>query len=93
MFKYVCDMRKYALTIMSKTYGAKHKTTGQAVYDSYPVVKLVKLLCYEDEEEAMTACRHYGITVEGDQVMWRKFIFPASIITAQLHPTLHISFC
>eukprot|EP00578_Thalassiosira_sp_NH16_P001104 CAMPEP_0181138778 /NCGR_PEP_ID=MMETSP1071-20121207/34427_1 /TAXON_ID=35127 /ORGANISM="Thalassiosira sp., Strain NH16" /LENGTH=1054 /DNA_ID=CAMNT_0023225635 /DNA_START=35 /DNA_END=3200 /DNA_ORIENTATION=+ len=75
MFKYVEDMRKYALTIMSKTYGAKHKTTGQAFYDSYPLENLVKLLCYENEEEARTACHHYGITVEGDQVLWRHSKF------------------
>lgn len=71
MFKYVENMRKEALIIMSKTYGAKHKTTGQPFYDSYPLENLVKLLCYEDEEEARTACQHYGITVEDDQVLWR----------------------
>lgn len=60
---------------MSRTYGAKHKTTGQPFYDSYPLVNLVKLLCYEDEEEARTACQHYGITVEGDQVLWRHGSF------------------
>ncbi len=71
-------MRKEALIIMSKTYGAKHKTTGQPFYDSYPLENLVKILCYEDEEEARTACQHYGITVEGDQVLWRhgRFVEP-----------------
>lgn len=64
-------MRKDALTIMSKTYGAKHKTTGEAFYDSYPLANLTKLLCYEDDEEARAACQHYGLVVEGDQVMWR----------------------
>jgi len=71
MFKYVENMRKDALTIMSKTYGAKHKTTGEAFYDSYPLANLTKLLCYEDDEEARAACQHYGLVVEGDQVMWR----------------------
>lgn len=71
MFKYVESVRKEALIIMSKTYGAKHKETGQPFYDSYPLENLVRLLCYEDEDEAKTACQHYGITVEGDQVLWR----------------------
>lgn len=71
MFKYVENMRKDALTIMSKTYGAKHKTTGQPFFDAYPLENLVKLLCYESKEEASTACQHYGLVVEGDQVMWR----------------------
>ncbi|KAL7540885.1 hypothetical protein ACHAXR_010457, partial [Thalassiosira sp. AJA248-18] len=75
MFKYVENMRKDALTIMSRTYGAKHKTTGQPFFDSYPLENLVKLLCYEDVEEAQTACRHYGLTVEGDQVLWRHSKF------------------
>ena len=43
MFKYVENMRKDALTIMSKTYGAKHKTTGVAFYDSYPLANLTKM--------------------------------------------------
>eukprot|EP00585_Thalassiosira_rotula_P013579 CAMPEP_0196132122 /NCGR_PEP_ID=MMETSP0910-20130528/1864_1 /TAXON_ID=49265 /ORGANISM="Thalassiosira rotula, Strain GSO102" /LENGTH=1095 /DNA_ID=CAMNT_0041391681 /DNA_START=240 /DNA_END=3527 /DNA_ORIENTATION=- len=75
MFKYVENMRKDALTIMSKTYGAKSKTTGVAFYDDYPIKNLVHLLCYEDEEDARTACRHYGITVEGDQILWRRSKF------------------
>jgi len=75
MFKYVESMRKDALTIMSRTYGAKHKTTGQPFFDSYPLANLVKLLCYEDEDEASTACRRYGLTVEGDQVLWRHSKF------------------
>ena len=78
MFKYVEGMRKDALIIMSRTYGAKNKTTGQPFFDEYPLKDLVTLLCYEDEEEASTACRHYGITVKGDQVLWRhsKFMEP-----------------
>jgi hypothetical protein len=78
MFKYVEGMRKDALIIMSRTYGAKNKTTGQPFFDEYPLKDLVKLLCYEDEEEATAACRHYGITVDGDQILWRhsKFMEP-----------------
>ena len=75
MFKYVENMRKETLLMMSKVYGAKHKTTGEAFYDSYPIETLVNLLCYEDESEAKEACRHYGITVEGDQVLWRHSKF------------------
>jgi len=75
MFKYVENMRKETLMMMSRVYGAKHKTTGEAFYDSYPLEKLVDLLCYEDESEAKEACRHYGITVEGDQVLWRHSKF------------------
>ena len=71
MFKYVANMRKDALTIMSKTYGAKHKTTGEPFFDSYPLEDLVQLLCYEDVDEAKAACQHYGLVVKGDQVMWR----------------------
>eukprot|EP00986_Skeletonema_menzelii_P008350 scaffold3474_cov148-Skeletonema_menzelii.AAC.1 len=74
MFKYVENMRKETLLMMSKVYGAKNKT-GEAFYDSYPLEKLVNLLCYEDESEAKEACRHYGITVEGDQVLWRHSKF------------------
>jgi hypothetical protein len=75
MFKYVEQMRKTALMIMSRTYGAKHKTTGESFYDEYPLERLVKLLCYEDEEEARAACVHYGITLEGDLIRWRNSKF------------------
>ena len=75
MFKYVEHMRKDALAIMSRTYGARHKTTGEAFYDEYPLQNLVKVLCYEDEEEASAACRHYGIAVEGDKIYWRRSKF------------------
>jgi hypothetical protein len=75
MFKYVEGMRKDALIIMSRTYGTKLKPNGQPFLDEYPLEDLVKLLCYEDKEEASTACRHYGITVEGDRVLWRHSKF------------------
>eukprot|EP00985_Skeletonema_marinoi_P029406 scaffold27797_cov139-Skeletonema_marinoi.AAC.1 len=88
MFKYVESMRKETLLMMSRVYGAKHKTTGEAFYDSYPLEKLVNLLCYEDESEATEACRHYGITVEGDQVFWRhsKFREPRDPIKQLIIP-------
>lgn len=75
MFKYVEQMRKTALMIMSRTYGAKHKTTGESFYDEYPLDNLVKLLCYEDKEEARAACAHYGITLEGSIIRWRNSKF------------------
>jgi chemotaxis protein histidine kinase CheA len=68
MFKHVQEMRKVAFRIMSKTYGAKRKDTGEAVYDAYPLRHLVKLLCFEDEEEARTACRHFNITIKEVQM-------------------------
>ena len=61
--------------IMSRTYGAKHKTTGQSFYDEYPLENLVKLLCFEDEDEARAACMHYGITLEGNIIRWRNSKF------------------
>jgi hypothetical protein len=53
-----------ALRIMSKTFGARKKDTGEAIYDSYPLEHLRELLCYEDLDEARTACKHYNITVK-----------------------------
>ena len=78
MFKYVEQMRKTALTIMSRTYGAKHKTTGESFYDEYPLENLVNLLCFEDEDEARATCTHYGIALEGNVIRWRnsKFVEP-----------------
>ena len=61
-------MRKYAFRIMSKTYGGIARKTKQALEDQYPLKRLVRLLCFEDEEEALAACRHYNITVEEAQV-------------------------
>jgi hypothetical protein len=75
MFKYVEGMRKDALIIMSRSYGTKLKPNGQPFLDEYLLEDLVKLLCFEDEEEARTACCHYGITVEGDRVLWRHSKF------------------
>lgn len=68
MFKHVEQMRKIAFRIMSKSYGARRKDTGEAVYDAYPLRKLVKLLCFEEEDEARAACEHYNITVRPIEV-------------------------
>ena len=64
MFKYVEQMRKVAFKVMTKTFGTRRKDTGEGVYDSYPLIDLVSLLCFEDLNEAMEACRHYNIMVE-----------------------------
>jgi hypothetical protein len=90
MFKHVELIRKVAFRIMSKTFGARKKDTGEAIYDAYPLNRLVELLCFEDADEARTACKHYNITVKdmkisspsdplksgiADVVFWRKTDF------------------
>lgn len=45
------------------TYGYKKKDT-QAIQDQYPLVSLVRLLCFEDADEARNTCQHYSITVK-----------------------------
>ena len=67
MFKYVELMRKVAFRIMSMTYGARNKDTGEAMYDQYPLDRLMKLLCFEDISEAREACKFYNITVKERQ--------------------------
>lgn len=52
---------------MSKTYGGIVRKTKQILDDGYPIRDLVNLLCFEDESEAIEACRHYNITVEESQ--------------------------
>jgi hypothetical protein len=64
MFKHVELMRKIAFRIMSRTYGAMNKDTGETFYDQYPLDRLVKLLCFEDISEAREACKFYNITVK-----------------------------
>lgn len=64
MFKHVELMRKVAFRIMSKTYGARKKDSGDPIYDAYPLKTLAKVLCFEDIEEARDACKHYNITVK-----------------------------
>lgn len=64
MFKYVEEMRKVALYIMSRSYGTRRsKEDSSSVYDKYKLTDLIRLLCFEDEIEALDACRHFGITV------------------------------
>ena len=50
--------------------------------DQYPLPRLVRLLCFEDESEALEACRFYNITVEESQtssspsiVYWKRSTF------------------
>jgi hypothetical protein len=64
MFKYVEEMRKVAIYIMSRSYGTRRsKEDGGGVYDKYKLTDLIRLLCFEDEAEALDTCRHFGITV------------------------------
>lgn len=53
---------------MSRTYGGIVRKTKQTLEDQYPLKRLVRLLCFEDESEALEACTHYNITVEEAQV-------------------------
>ncbi|KAL3934587.1 MAG: hypothetical protein SGBAC_009728 [Bacillariaceae sp.] len=57
---------------MSKTYGTRRKDTGESMYDGYPLKRLRGLLCYEDDDEARHACKHYSITVKAIQVKSSK---------------------
>mmetsp|Transcript_1827 Transcript_1827/g.4769 ORF Transcript_1827/g.4769 Transcript_1827/m.4769 type:complete len:1347 (-) Transcript_1827:2062-6102(-) len=63
MFKHVEIMRRIALHIMSRSYGGQLKT-GEAIQDQYPLKRLVRLLCFEDEDEAKKTCVFYNITVK-----------------------------
>jgi len=65
MYKYVDEMRKVALYVMSRAYGTRKSKEGEGVDDQYKLTDLVRLLCFEDENEARNACEHYGITVSG----------------------------
>jgi hypothetical protein len=86
MFKHVETMRKIAFRIMNKSFGARKKETGEAIYDAYPLNRLMDLLCFEDLDEARAACAHYSITVKqvkvsstrdevADVVFWRQSDF------------------
>ena len=57
-----------AIRIMSKTYGTRRKDTGENSYDGYPLKRFRDLLCYEDDNEARNACKHYNITVKAMKV-------------------------
>ena len=79
MYKHVATMRKNALYLMQKTYGGKTKDGGN-MYDAYPLRHLTSLLCFEDDDEARTACRHYNITVKTeengiDAIYWKATSF------------------
>ena len=63
MFKHVEEMRRTAFRVMYTTYGYKKKDTP-AIQDQYPLVTLVRLLCFEDIDEARGACKHYNITTK-----------------------------
>ena len=67
MFKYVETMRRVAFRVFSKTYGARTKD-NEAVYDAYPLKTLVRVLCFEDLDEARAACKHFNITVKEVEV-------------------------
>jgi hypothetical protein len=68
MFKHVELMRKVAFKIMYKTFGGKSKEANEAIYDAYPLKDLIRLLCFEDADEARAACQHYNITVKSMKV-------------------------
>ncbi len=75
MYKHVATMRKNAIYLMQKTYGGKGKD-GVNMHDNYPLRHLTSLLCFEDDDEARTACRHYNITVKTeengvDMIYWK----------------------
>ncbi|KAI2510245.1 SAC3/GANP family [Fragilaria crotonensis] len=63
MFKHVEEMRRTAFRVMYTTYGYKKKDTP-AIQDQYPLFTLVRLLCFEDIDEARSACKHYNITTK-----------------------------
>ena len=64
MFKQVEIMRRIAIRIMSISYGARNKNTGEAMYDVYPLDRLMHVLCFEDLTEARKTCEFYNITVK-----------------------------
>ena len=65
MFKYVEEMRKVAMRTMNATYGYKRRDTF--AYDQYPLKNLVRLLCFEDLDEARETCQHYNIMVNPNE--------------------------
>ena len=86
MFTFVDQMRKDAFRIMNFTFGRRKKDTVEGVYDAYPLADLVRLLCFENLEEAKEACQHYNITVKQvakptkpnefvDTIFWRQSDF------------------
>jgi len=70
MFKHVAQMRKVAFQVMWRAYGGKAKDSNEPIYDHYPLRNLVRLLCFEDAEEALAACKHFGIKVRETKVRY-----------------------
>lgn len=68
MFKYVEEMRRIGLRIMSKTFGTRRKDDGEPFFDSYPLKDLVRLFCFESADEARKACQHFNIAVGEEEV-------------------------
>ena len=89
MFKHVEMMRKIAFRIMNKSFGGRRN--GESVDDTYPLSRLVHLLCFEDLSEARAACEHYGITVKrvptstGDKLL-DVIYWKASSFREPVHP-------
>ena len=55
-------------SLVLRSYGGKSKDTNEAIYDAFPLKNLVKLLCFEDEDEARAACKHFNIAVNSVKV-------------------------
>ena len=53
LYQHVPQMRKNALKIMSKVYGR--------VANEYPLERLVHLLCFNDESEALNTLKYYKV--------------------------------
>jgi len=87
MFKHVELMRKSAIRIMSKTFGGRSKDKNEPIYDAYPLRTLVKLLCFENMDEAKAACVHYNITVKPTKIRTS-----AGVITEDVVYWRHSSF-
>ncbi|CAB9505121.1 SAC3 family protein [Seminavis robusta] len=68
MFKHIESMRRIAFRMISKTYGAKRRDTGEPIYDAYPLKKLAEILCFDDLDEARAACKHFNITIKPVQL-------------------------
>ena len=73
--------------MFSSTYGGRGPD-GKVTADEYPLKRLRVLLCFEDEEEAFLACKHFNITVtkrtdkKGKEryiILWRQTEFKEPI--------------
>ena len=63
MFLHVSGMRERGIKIMSKSYGAVHRSTLKNHVDKYPLAVLRDVFCFESTDEARETCRHYNIAV------------------------------